>query len=378
MSVAVIICAAGQGSRAGFSKNKLLVPLQGAPVLYHTVKKFIDFGVDRIVIAVNADDQAEVQAVCQGLPAQTVIGGATRTQSVFNALQAVEEEFVLIHDGARPFIRAEQIAACLESVKAFGSGICAVACTDTIAVAQDGEVQNVPDRRTLFAVQTPQGFVTSEIKGAYKQAISDGKTYTDDASVYSAYVRAAHLCDGHPTNKKLTYAQDFDLPLPSTLPNGDRVGYGIDTHAFGKAQLFVTLGGVRIDCNCGLVAHSDGDVLVHAVMDAVLSAAGLKDIGHYFPDTDQTWKNADSMKMLKTVVDLALDAGYVPVNASVTVQAEKPRLAKHIDEMTKNLANALHLLPDQVAIAAGTSEKLGFVGEGKGIVATAAVLCKRK
>ena len=155
------------------------------------------------------------------------------------------------------------------------------------------------------------------------------------------------------------------------------MGIGADTHAFGGLDDYVTLAGVKISCDSSLIAHSDGDVVLHAVMDAILSASGLKDIGHYFPDTDKKYKGADSSKLLLEVMDMARWQGYTPVNLSVAVQAEKPKLAPCIDDMVLSLSKLCNLEPSAVAVAAGTSERLGFVGEGLGITAYAAVLMKK-
>ncbi|MBQ7302888.1 MAG: 2-C-methyl-D-erythritol 2,4-cyclodiphosphate synthase [Clostridia bacterium] len=165
----------------------------------------------------------------------------------------------------------------------------------------------------------------------------------------------------------MTYAEDFRGGIA-------RCGFGVDTHAFGKEQDYIVLAGVKIPSESGLIAHSDGDVLVHAVMDALLSAAGLKDIGHYFPDTDDKWKDASSMKMLEQVVALIRAEGFVVANVSVAIQAEKPRLAKYIDEMKNALSGGLGIDPVCVGISAGTNEGLGYVGEGKGITVNAYVL----
>jgi 2-C-methyl-D-erythritol 2,4-cyclodiphosphate synthase len=158
---------------------------------------------------------------------------------------------------------------------------------------------------------------------------------------------------------------------------GQAIGIGTDVHAFGKRQNFVTLCGEKIECNTGLVAHSDGDAPVHALMDALLSAAGLKDIGHYFPDNDKTYADADSMQLLKRTIELVREQGFAPLNLSVTIQAEKPRLASHIDNMVKNIATVCGLPTKRVAVSAGTCEHLGFVGDGLGICATAIALLER-
>ena len=203
-------------------------------------------------------------------------------------------------------------------------------------------------------------------RAAYEKARAEGLSFTDESGVYAQYIAPPHLFTGERENRKLTYAEDF---LPA-----ERVGFGVDTHAFGAERDFVTLAGVRIPHESGLIAHSDGDVVCHALMDALLSAAGLDDIGHRFPDTDERFKNADSMELLRKVVVLLANAGYAAKNASISVLAEKPRLSPHIAQMKENLAGALGVHKNAVGIAAGTNERLGYVGEGKGITVYATVL----
>ena len=278
---------------------------------------------------------------------------------------------MLIHDGARAFVSRKVIEGCIESVKTSGSGICAVACSDTVAVTKNGKIISVPQRDTLRQIQTPQGFFRENILFAYERAFeSESLAFTDDSSVFLQYCGAPCLCEGSRENIKMTYAEDF-------ADKQARCGFGVDTHAFGKEQDFIVLAGVKIPSDSGLIAHSDGDVLIHAVMDAMLSAAGLKDIGHYFPDTDEKWKGASSMRMLSLVVGLLTENGFAVKNLSVAIQAEKPRLAKYIDEMKNSLSSVLALDPAHIGISAGTNEGLGYVGEGKGITVNAYVLLKR-
>ena len=370
-TVCAVICAAGKGLRAGFEKNKLLIPFMGSTVLEKTLSAFDFPAIDEIVVTASESDYQEISALCEKFDRTSVVlGGEDRSHSVYNALKAAQSDIVLIHDGARPFVTREIIENCIQSVKTSGSGVCAVECRDTIAVVKDGKTVSVPARDTLRQIQTPQGFYRENITYAYERAFESGKSgYTDDSSVFADYCGAPRICMGARENIKMTYKEDF-------ADNAARCGFGIDTHAFGKEQDYIVLAGVKIPSKSGLIAHSDGDVLVHAVMDSLLSAAGLKDIGHYFPDTDEKWKNADSMKMLEAVVALIAKQGYAVKNLSVSIQAEKPRLAKYIDEMKNNLARVLKLDPTAVGVAAGTNEGLGYVGEGKGITVNAYALLK--
>ena len=364
--VSAIICAAGKGERAGFGKNKLLAPLYGAPAILHTLLKFAIPQIDEIIVAASACDYEEISSLSELLGMKVVIGGATRTESVKNALKEVTGDIVLIHDGARPFVSEKLILNCIESVKKYGSGICAVKATDTIVFA-DGDILQRPDRDKLYHIQTPQGFFTEDIKRAY--SLAGDKVYTDDSAVYGEFIKTPHIVEGEAENIKLTYRNDFmrGMPPVSTV-YGSAIGFGVDVHAFGEGNE-VTLCGVKIPCDRGLIAHSDGDVVIHAVMDALLSGAGLDDIGHYFPDTDPNYKNADSGILLKRVVALLTEKGLKPESISVSIQAEKPRLAKYIEAMKENLSKLTGVKAERTAIAAGTCEGLGFVGKGLGITA---------
>lgn len=374
--VSAIICAAGKGERAGFDKNKLLAPLYGEPALYHTLKKFDIPEIDEVIVTSSKSDFKEISALCAPFGFKVVPGGDTRTQSVKRALEQVTGDIVLIHDGARPYLSKELILNCIKNVEIYGSAVCAVNATDTAVYANLGVISERLDRNSLCLVQTPQGFLTEDIKTAYD--LAGDKVYTDDSAVYGEYIGEPRIIEGEKTNIKLTFKEDFMCsypPLPSV--NGQRIGFGVDTHCFGEGK-FVTLAGVKIDCDKGLIAHSDGDVIIHAVMDALLSAASLKDIGHYFPDTDKKFKGADSGKLLKEVVKLIKGAGFYPVNISVSVQAEKPKLAPHTDKMIENLSALTGVEKCNIAVAAGTNEGLGFVGEGLGITAYAITLLNKE
>lgn len=378
MKVSAIICAAGRGERAGFGKNKLLAPLCGAPALYHTLKAFDADCIDEVIVTYSPQDIDEIRALCAPFGYKCVQGGATRSLSVFNALKECTGDIVLIHDGARPYVTEETIKGCIAGVEKNGSGICAVPVTDTIAVARGARICEVPDRSTLFAVQTPQGFMLDDIRAAYERAKDDGGAYTDDSAVFRRYIGEPALCEGSRENIKLTYKSDFAAIYPPiNTARGQAAGIGADVHVFGREQNYVTLCGVRVPNDCGLIAHSDGDAPVHALMDALLSAAGLDDIGHLFPDTDDAYSNADSMELLNKVVSLLAGRGLKPLNASITIRAERPRIYPYISAMKERVARALGIDETRLGISAGTCEKLGFVGEGLGIEAAATVLLEK-
>lgn len=380
MNISVIVLAAGNGERAGFGFNKLLAPLYGAPVLYHTLSTVHKLkhelegsgdGICEVIITATPHDMPDITAISAPFGGIVAEGGATRTGSVYNALRKVTGEAVLIQDGARPFTTLGQYLSCIECLKEHGSAVVAMPATDTIYIAEGNSAAHIPQRSNVFAVQTPQGFIAKDIKDAYEKAVESGETFTDDGSVYSRYISPAHICPvGSAANKKLTYKEDFDnfgKPILDDLGATTRCGYGVDVHAFGKLQNFVMLCGVKVPCDEGLVAHSDGDVALHAVMDAVLSAAGLKDIGHYFPDTDPKYKDADSGKLLKEVIEIINGNGFAVSGLSVAIQAEKPRLAPHIDNMVETLSRLTGAEKSAISVTAGTCEGLGFVGEKRGI-----------
>ena len=382
MKVSAIICAGGKGERAELGKNKVLAPLNGQPVIYQTCEKFYGLA-DEIIIACRKEDLKEITAICSPFNPKTVVGGITRFESVFNALKVATGEIVLIHDGARPFVDGQTITRCIEGVKANGSAICAVTVTDTVAVADGESITQVPDRNKLYRLQTPQGFLLKDIKTAYEKAKKEGGNFTDDSSVYLKYIGTPHLCKGAESNIKLTYKTDFSgeyaLTNAFTGKNSGscRAGFGSDIHAFGDGGNCVTLCGVKIPSARGLIAHSDGDVPVHALMDALLSACGLNDIGHYFPDNDDNYLNADSMKLLKRVISLIGERGFKVANASIAILAERPKLAPFIEQMKENIAEACGITADLIGVSAGTCEGLGFVGKSLGIQATAVAVVTR-
>ncbi len=370
----VIICAAGKRERTGFNENKILRELNGLPVLSYSLSAFAPF-VDEILVTVTEKDEERINALLSPFPnARIVRGGNTRSESVYHALKEARSDIVLVHDAARPFVTEQIIRDCIDSVKNYGSGVCALPATDTVVFTRANQILSVPDRGTIYTVQTPQGFETKKLLAAYEQAIQAQNTFTDESGVYAAFIEPPRLFVGDVKNKKLTFAEDFSIT--------ERVGFGVDTHAFYSEKEgapligFITLGGARIPSERALKAHSDGDVLVHALMDALLSAAGLRDIGYYFPDTDEKYRGADSMELLAEVMRLVKEQQLKPRNVSISILAEKPRLSPYIEPMKSSLAEVLSLPLSQIGIAAGTNEKLGYIGEGKGITVYAMVLLK--
>ena len=375
MNIYAVIPAAGAGSRAGFEKNKILQKVGGASVLWRTVSAFArNENIAGVAVCANKNERAEIERELRGFAKVLYAdGGSTRTESVKNALEVLAAlpcppDYVLIHDAARPFVSQKIIDDCVKTVRAHGSAVCALPCTDTLVHAQNGIIAGSYDRETAFTLQTPQGFGFAELLAAYRK-ITPADSFTDDSGVYAKYVAPPFLFMGEKRNIKLTFREDFAM-------NETRTGIGVDTHAFGAERKYIVLGGVRIDAPTGLHAHSDGDVLCHAVMDALLSAAGLPDIGHYFPNSSPQYKGTDSLALLAKVRELIENEGFTVGNISAAIVAEAPKLAPHIQKMKQNIADVLHISERAVGISAGTNEGLGYLGRGEGITVIANALLR--
>ena len=359
MKVTLIIAAAGKGERAGFNENKLFYPIGNRTVIEKTADAFTKTGlIDRYIIAAGKDDAERIKTL---FPDFTVVeGGKTRTESVRNALNLVKDGIVLIHDGARPFVSERIIRDCMETAEKYGSAITAVPVSDTVCAADKGEITEYIGKTGLYDVQTPQGFAVEKIKKAYE--VSDG-VFNDDGEVYKNAFGSVRLVVGDKNNIKLTYPEDFGK---LNCFSESRFGVGFDCHKLVENRKLV-LGGIAIPHGKGLLGHSDADVLTHAIMDAILSACALKDIGYHFPDDDPAYKDADSMKLLKKTLSMIRKKGYSVNSVSAVIMADKPKLLPYIPKITENLANALDIDKEKVGIGATTLEGLGFVGREEGI-----------
>jgi len=370
MKVSLILACAGKGERAGFDKNKLLVDFNGETCLSRVFSVFEKSGlIDEFIITASERDIPEITALF-GEKAKMVLGGATRTESVKNGLSAVTGDIVLIHDGARPFVTERIIKDCTKSAEKFGSGITAIRSKDT--VLKNEECPEYLGKNDIYIVQTPQAFNTKEIKTAYEKA-GEKNTYNDDGEVYAKFIRPIKLVEGDHRNVKLTFKEDFDL-LGSPLY---RFGTGFDCHKLVEGRPLI-LGGVTIPHDKGLLGHSDADALTHAIMDAILSALSLRDIGYHFPDTDPKYKGVSSISLLKEVLSMIDERGYKVSSLSAVVMAEKPKLLKHIPAITENLSAVIGVSPDKIGIGATTLEGLGFVGREEGICVHATATLIRK
>lgn len=315
------------------------------------------------MFAVSPTTKAHVESIECPVPKTVVPGGESRAQSVKRALEAVDSaEIVAIHDAARCMVSPDTVRQSIESARAYGSGVVAARVTDTILLL-DGERPVPLEREKLVRMQTPQTFCFTEIKRAYEGDLS--KT-TDDCSVYLAagYTPRFVFTQGETANQKLTTSEDWRLALATYA----RFGTGFDTHRLTEGRKLI-LGGEEVPFEKGLLGHSDADVLTHAVIDALLGAANLGDIGRLFPDSDPAYEGADSILLLRTVMRRIGELGLRVGHADVTVIAQRPKLAPHVQRMRKKLADALGVDEDAVSIKATTTE--GMNDEGKGLCISA-------
>lgn len=371
-----IILAGGSGSRMGAGCNKVLLTLGGEPVILRSIRAFVGL-VDGVILVSRAQDMQVMRDMLaeSGLSALVVEGGATRQESVRNGLQALPEGAtrVLIHDGARCLVDEQTIRRCMASVEECGTGVAAVPVVDTIKQVDDaGHAVSTPDRSTLMAVQTPQGFDAPLIVEAHRAAEAEGFTGTDDASLVERLGRPVRLTLGNRRNIKLTTPEDIRMAealMENRFP-ALRVGQGYDVHRLVEGRELI-LCGVTVPHTLGLLGHSDADVALHALMDAMLGAMALGDIGKHFPDTDERYRGISSMKLLEHVVALLKEHGAQVTNCDVTIVAQKPKLLPYIPQMRENVAGALGLPLDRVNVKATTTERLAFEGREEGISAQA-------
>ena len=384
--ISAVLVAAGASTRMGF--DKLSFDLGGETVLHRSIRAFAQCPqVDEIVLVAGKNRAfVEAQAADCKKPVQIVTGGATRAESAKNGVLAARGTLVAVHDAARPFVSAAVIEAALDAAKQCGAAAPAVPVKDTVkqAVRGDGKtvpagcrVENTPDRSTLYAVQTPQCFDRAQYLAALEELDAEkARLVTDDCSLFELTGRPVQLTQGDYANRKITTREDLPRPAPKEETKM-RIGHGYDVHRLVEGRRLI-LGGVEIPFEKGLLGHSDADVLTHAVMDAVLGAAALGDIGQHFPDNDPAYAGADSLKLAQHVARILSEHGYGIGNIDATVLCQRPKLAPHIPAMRANLAAAFGLPVDAVSVKATTEEHLGFTGEGLGIAAHAVALIETR
>ena len=386
MSVWAIVLAAGKGERAQLGRNKVFFEFDGRSVLSRCLDAFERSGrFDGIVLVIAKRDQELYDELCKRegackLVKKVVYGGNSRRESVYNGLTALPEDtqIVAIHDAARPFVTDAIIDVTIESAKKYGSGVISTPVTDTIKQIMDDGSIYTPDRSRLRAVQTPQTFDYNRIIAAHRMAQKDNLSVTDDAMLFEHYYGTVKLvtAEGAQENQKLTIKADFEA-LGEHYAPAMRIGQGYDAHRLKEGRKLV-LCGVEIPHSKGLDGHSDADVAVHALMDAILGAMAVGDIGRLFPDNDMQFKDISSMLLLKRVMERIDAMEYKVGNVDVTIVAQKPKLMPYMPEMRKNLANALRVPMDCVNVKATTTERMGFEGEEIGISAQAVALMIHK
>lgn len=365
MKTAVIIVAAGRGSRMGGEVPKQWQMLGGKPVLAHTLAAFAGFPV---VLVIHPDDRARAE----GLGVRLVEGGSTRDASVLAGLMALggtDIEKVMIHDGARPLVSRALIDRLLAALDGHAAAAPALAVTDALWRGEDGRVAGTVDRTGLFRAQTPQAFRYAPILAAH---LSHPGGAADDVEVARAAGLDVQIVEGEETNLKLTFPGDF--ARAETILMGRemdvRLGNGYDVHAFCEGD-HVWLCGVKVPHGRGLLGHSDADVGMHALTDAIYGALAEGDIGRHFPPNDPQWKGAASHIFLAHAIGLASKRGYRLANCDVTLICERPKIGPHATDMQGELARIMGVDPAQVSVKATTSERLGFTGREEGIAAIA-------
>ena len=397
-----IVPAAGRGERFALAKPdaipKQYTPLLGSSVLEWSLRALLaEPRIHAIVVVLAAGDShwPQVAARLNSEKLLTTIGGAQRQDSVMNGLEflasrAAADDWILVHDAARPCLSGSDIGALADalqnksgdSASEISGAVLAAPIVDTVKRELPGGVETV-DRAGLWRALTPQVFAFAPLRRALQDAARAGIAVTDEAQAMERIGIRASLVSGSPFNIKVTRPEDLKVAAgilqmaSGALKAGEgsrmRVGQGMDVHAYGEGD-HVVLGGVRIAHSQGVVAHSDGDVVIHALCDALLGAMGDGDIGQHFPDTDPRYRGADSRVFLRVVAQRMKAAGLQLVNADITVLAEAPRIAAHRSAMAANLAADLNAAAAVINIKATTTERLGFIGRKEGLAAMASVL----
>jgi 2-C-methyl-D-erythritol 4-phosphate cytidylyltransferase / 2-C-methyl-D-erythritol 2,4-cyclodiphosphate synthase len=374
-SCIALVVAAGRGTRLGGPLPKQYLPLAGRKLLRYSLEALTRHpSIAGVRVVFNPDDNAHYRAAAEGLALlPPVAGGAARQDSVrlgLESLAAQAPERVLIHDGARPFVDHGTIDRVLAALDEAPGAVPALPLRDTVKRGRDGRVAETLDRSELWRAQTPQGFHYAPILAAHRAAA--GQELSDDAAVAERAGLAVRLVAGNEENLKVTTAEDL-LQAEQLLAarQGDiRTGQGFDVHAFGPGD-HVWLCGVKLPHERALVGHSDADVGLHALTDALLGALGAGDIGVHFPPSEERWRGAPSHRFLRHAADLVAAAGGAVAHADVTLICERPKIGPYRDAMVTRIAEILGIDRRRVSVKATTTEKLGFTGRGEGIAAQA-------
>lgn len=367
MKVVAAILAAGRGER--FGSDKTQISLGGRPVWRWSFDAFRNHPDVAAVGLVGSADN--LPALGQAKDALFVIeGGSNRRESSQRAVDAVSDEFdaVLLHDAARPFLSPKMITDVIAAIGRSGAAAPGIPITDTVKRKESGRLATI-DRQGLVTVQTPQGARLDLLRRAHAEVRGD---VTDDLGLLEAIGVVPEIVPGDPDNIKITTPEDVERWIASQRVNEVRTGMGYDVHPFSEDESRpLMLGGVCFADGRGLEGHSDADVLLHAVVDALLGAAGLGDIGQHFPNSDSRWKDAPSTHFLRHAGQLLKELGWRIQNLDMTVVAEHPKVMSHAEDIRRHIAYALGLEPSRINVKATTNERLGFIGRGEGIAAMA-------
>lgn len=380
MKAAVLIVAAGRGSRFGGELPKQYADLDGAPVIRRTVEAFLGHpGIGEIRVVIHPDDIGLYRAATAGLAiAEPILGGAERQDSVRNGLEAIAAaapDAVLIHDAARPAITPSIIDAVLSALESETGAIPVLPVVDTLKRRGDGAALGETfDRATVLRAQTPQGFRFADILAAHR--VAAGRTLTDDAAVMEAAGHRVVGVPGEERNIKITTNEDLEAMQSATGPSFEfRTGNGYDVHRFEPGDSVIVCG-VTVPHTAKLAGHSDADVGLHAITDALLGAIAAGDIGDHFPPSDPQWRGAASDRFLAHAQKLVANTGGETVHVDVTIVCEAPKIGPHRTAMRARVAEILGLTVDRVSVKATTTEQLGFTGRREGIAALATATVK--
>jgi 2-C-methyl-D-erythritol 4-phosphate cytidylyltransferase / 2-C-methyl-D-erythritol 2,4-cyclodiphosphate synthase len=386
MNIAAVIVAAGRGIRAGGDRPKQFRLIDGHAVVSRALDPFVgNPRISCVAVVIHPDDRALFEKSVEGHlenPKLLVVanGGATRQISVQSGLEALAgraPELVLVHDAARPFISGDQIDLAIREGLRSGAAIPGIAVVDTIKlVDEQGLVVATPDRSRLRAVQTPQAFWFDSLLEAHRKAVREGREdFSDDGALVEWAGLAVHVFAGDPSNVKLTRMEDFEhAERRQDIARADlvvRLGTGFDVHAFAPGD-HVWLGGIKISHDQGVAAHSDGDVVLHALTDALLGALAEGDIGVHFPPSDPQWRGASSDRFLAFAATRVRARGGLIDHLDATILCETPRLGPHREAMRARIAEIVGIGVDSVSVKATTTERLGFTGRREGLAAQAA------
>jgi 2-C-methyl-D-erythritol 4-phosphate cytidylyltransferase/2-C-methyl-D-erythritol 2,4-cyclodiphosphate synthase len=384
--IVALITACGRGNRfnRGEGIPKQYLPLAGVPLLRHTILAFLNHPrISDVICVIHQDDVALYEEAVAGLDLlNPIFGGETRQSSIRMGLEALRDYHphkVLIHDGVRPFVSKRVISGILEKLETHPAVIPAIAVEDTLKKIGDGKIEWTLERENLWRAQTPQGFLYDDILNSHI-AFKD-RHFTDDAALNEYAGIPVAIVPGSQNNFKITTEEDFDRAkrmvsfLIHEVFEETRCGTGFDVHSFREKEKdennFIRICGVDVEFDKKIEAHSDGDVGIHAAIDALLGAIGKGDIGEYFPPTDQKWKNSDSRELLKIIHNVLGKSSARLINLDITIICEKPKLSKHKEHMKEVLAEILGVSKSRINVKATTTEKLGFLGREEGIAAQA-------